>query len=437
MGIWQKIFSTSASSGELRADSSTRDPLDDWWYRSSVGLGSAAGVTVTVDRALKVPIVRDCVSVLQDSVAQLPLKLYERDGNTRKPATNHPLYDVLHSRPNDSMTAHEYWGQCVWDLAVHGNHLAEIVPGPRGPVDQLIWIEWGWVTVQKMSDGSARYEIREPGKEVRRLMPDEVWHLKALPLKAGGLVGTSTIEDGSEAIGASIALQDFASRYFQNDATPPFIIKHPGHFATDEDKGNFLKAIKRWWGGKNRGSPGVLEHGMEVMKLGANNEESQFLETRKENNYDVARLWHIPPHKVGLMDKSSFNNIEHQSREFVTDTLMPWLSLIEKAIARDLLIAPDKYFAEFNVDSLLRGDLKSRYEAYGLGRQWGFLSVNDIRKSENMDPVPDGDQYLVPINMQPAGTVSRDNGSDGIGQATMPAGPEKLNGHNHTEGGHA
>ena len=387
-----------------RKQAATRDAGDDFWYSPVPRARVMSGATVTVQTALTLPVVLGCLKVLAETVAELPLHLYEQksDGSKSK-AERHPLYDVLYRQPNAETTAYEYWGQLVCDLASFGNHYSEIVPGLRGPVDQLVRVSPECVTVSRLSDGSRRYEIKIAGQPIRQLLDGEVWHLKLLPLTADGLMGVSPMWLGRESIGAALALQEYGARFFANDATPPFIIKHPGNFKDDQSKANFLAALKRWWGGSNRGSPGVLEYGMEAMKLGASNEEAQFLETRKEHNLDICRIWRVPPHKVGILDRATFSNIEHQSLEFVTDTILPWLRLIEQAISRDLLMQPERFYAQFNVDGLLRGDLESRYRAYAVGRNWGWLSVNDVRRRENMDPVADGDTYLQPLNMVPAG----------------------------------
>lgn len=405
-----------------------REPMDDFWYQKLPRAAVASGASVTLDTALTLPVVSDCLKVLQDTVASLPLHLYERKGDRGNDKVfNHPLYDILHRQPNLETTAYEYWGQVVFDLAALGNHYSEIAPGARGAVDQLIRIRPDVATVSRLSDGSRRLEIRESGKPSRYLVEGEFWHLRLLPFASDGLTGTSPIWTGREAIGAALALQQYGARFFANDATPPFIIEHPGNFKDDTSKLNFLAAIKRWWGGTNRGSPGVLEYGMKATKLGVNNEEAQFLETRKEHNLDITRIWRVPPHKVGILDRATFSNIEHQSLEFVTDTILPIVKLIEQAISRDLIIAPQKYFAEFNLDGLLRGDLESRYAAYAIGRNWGFLSTNDILRKENMNQIEGGDDdHLQPMNMVPAGTEvppqrERRRDRDGApGGAAMP-----------------
>lgn len=386
-----------------------RDASDDFWY-NPVSRPVAAGVAVNVEEALKVPVVYDCLQVLAQSVGSLPFGVFERqaDGAKQK-RENHPLMAVF-ADPNPETTSVEFIGQLVFDLASEGNAYVELRSGDIGPISEMWRLDPSpsAMKVERLPDGSKRYEYRE-GANVRRLVDGEVWHIKVFPHCGGGLKGLSPIHAGREVIGAAIALQQYAARFFANDCTPPFVVEHPSNFKDDDSRANFLQAIKRWWGGRRRHSPGLLEYGMKLSRVGVNNEEAQFLETRKELSYEIARIWHMPPHKVGLLERATNNNIEHQSLEFVVDTLRPWLVLIEKSIRKHLILAPQRFFFEFNVAGLLRGDLKARYEAYAQGRQWGWLSVDEIRKMENLNPLPNGmgQTYLQPMNMVPAGSDPR------------------------------
>lgn len=381
--------------------SSSRDPLDDFWYHGT-GRRSSVGVNVTHEKALTVPVVYDCLKVLSETVAQLPHNVFERLPNgDKRPADNHPLVELFRS-PDGESTSHEWIAQLVWDLASEGNFVGLLQDGPLGPVSRIMRVEPGMVEVERLEDGSRRWTVRERHGASRRYVEGEVWHVRKPPLM-DQLVGASQMWVGREAIGALLSLMEFSANYLENDAVPPIMIKHPGHFADDASRRNFLAAVAEWMGRRRR-KPAVLEHGMEIEKLGNTPEQSQFLETRQALQEEVARIWRMPPHKVGIMDKATFSNIEHQALEFVTDTIAPWLDLIEGAINRHLMLAPRRYFFEFNVGGLLRGDIKARFEAYATARQWGWLSVNEIRRLENMNPIGrPGDQYLQPLNMAPAG----------------------------------
>lgn len=399
MGLLNRLFPARA------AAEAPRDVMDERMWNDARARAVAAGVTVTTEKAMTVPVVQDCVQVLSQTVASLPWAIFERaDDGSRRPVPQHPLARLLHA-PNDETTTAEFFGQMMVDLVTEGDAIFRIEAGEWGPLSRLWRADPVTTLVERLSDRSRRWTVREDDGRAVPLVEGEAWHLRALPLRAGGLRGTSRIEMAREEIGAMLALRDYASRFFANDATPPFVLEHPGKFADDTSRKNYLDAIKKWWGGRRRHSPGLLEHGIKLNRVGVNNNEAQFLETRKDLATAIAQFWRMPPHKVGLLERATNNNIEHQSLEFVQDTVLPWLELIEQSVARFLLLGQQtRFFFEFNVAGLLRGDLKARYEAYAQGRQWGWLSVNDIRRLENMNPVRGGDMYLTPMNMVPAGS---------------------------------
>lgn len=398
MSLWKRIFGQS---------SNNRNPSDDFWYKP-IGAGSSvAGPPVTYETALQVPVVFNCLDVLASTIGSLPWAIFERspDGS-REQADNHPVADMLRN-PNEDTTDVEFFTQLMWDLAPAGNFFAEAEMTDGGQITQIRRHDPTNTTVKRLDDGSVVYEFREnEGQPVRVVPGDRVWHVKDFPHLKNGLIGSSRIVTGKEAIGAALAVQDYAARFFANDATPPFVLQHPAHFADQDMKKKYMASISRLWGGKNRHRPALLEYGIELNRVGINNDEAQFLETKKEAAVECARIWNIPPHKVGILEKATLSNIEHQSLDFVTDTLLPWLRLLERSIAHNFII-DNRFFFEFNVAGLLRGDLKTRYEAYSKGRQWGWLSANDIRQRENMNPIEGGDTYLEPLNMVPAGTDPR------------------------------
>ncbi len=402
-----------------------RDPADDFWY-GSVWSAAAAGVAVTPETALRLPVVLDCLHVLAQPIASLPLKLYRRRADGGKaPVEGHELGLVLGRQANAEQTAYEFRGQMQWDLALHGNAYARIGPGRRYAVGSLTRLDPTLVSPRRRSDGRPVYEVRDPRAGVMRTLgPDEVWHLRGLPLDSDGLVAAAPIETGREAIAMALALQDYAARFFANDATPNGVVEMAGPFKDAESRDNWIRAWQRAHAGRNRHKIGVLEPGMTYKEVSIANDKAQFIETAKEADLRVARIWRIPPHKVGILDRATFSNIEQQALEFVSDTLLPWLRLWEQAISRDLIVRDPTLFAEFNVAGLLRGDLKSRYEAYAVGRNWGWLSVNDVRRLENMNPLDDGDGYLRPLNMVPADAPADGDPSASAGRPFVaPPGP--------------
>lgn len=392
----------------------SRDAGDDFWY-GPVSKPVAAGVSVTVQKALTLPVVYDCLQVLSQTIGALPYAIFERgSGGAKEKQDRHPLMAVFQD-PNPETTDVEFFGQLVFDLASEGNAFIEIRSGQLGPISELWRHEPGKVTPERAADGGKRFRCTMDDGSTAIFTEDEMWHIKVFPHTDGGLRGLSPIHAGRETIGAALAVQDYSARFFANDCTPPFVLEHPANFKDGESRTNFLQAIKRWWGGQRRHSPGLLEYGIKLAKVGVNNDEAQFIDTKAALDSSIARIWHMPPHKVGILDRATFSNIEQQSLEFVTDTLLPWLRLIEKSIRKHLILRSDRFFFEFNVAGLLRGDIVARYGAYAQGRQWGWLSVNEIRKLENMNPVAGGDTRLQPLNMVPIGTAG-----SGSGQAAAP-----------------
>lgn len=384
-----------------------RDPTDDAWFEE-IGRPSKAKVVVTVDAARRVPVVRDCLAVRSQSVAALAFGLFrKRSDGSREPVAAHPVLAMLRS-PNPVQSSYEFLAQLVDDLDAEGTFLAVRVPSAEPGREDLWRVARRHYQVEQLPDRHLRFRITEPGRAEQVLLQEEVWYLAVPPVREGFRGRSPILDDGVEVIGAALALQDYANTFFANDATPRVVYKHKGNFVDEASKRNWLDAIMRWSGGRNRHRPAVLEYGIEPVQLAHTNEDAQFLDTRREVNLDIARLWRVPPHKVGILERATHQNIEHQSLEFVTDCLMPVLELIERSVAKWFLDDDPALYFEFNVASLLRGDLKSRYDAYALGRQWGWLSVNDIRRRENENGIgPQGDRYIEPLNMGAPGESPR------------------------------
>ena len=385
------------------AGPSARDELDDFWY-NDIGSASPAGVNVTEAAALKVPAVYDCLQTIADPIATLPLVFFRRGAaGTKKPVEAHPLAALLRERPNPWTTAAEFRGQMQWDLGLHHKAFAEIRPGPSGPIGTLhrlpplqVQAEW--------RDGEAWYIVQHGGVQ-RRLHDSQIWHLRAPPFMPDGLNTWGKLETARDAIGKAIAVQAYGARFFKNNTQGGGVIENEFGFKDDTARRNFLASWRHQRGGAHAHRDSVLEKGMKYQRGGATNVESQFIDAQKEAALDIARYWHVQPHKIGILDRATFSNIAEQSIEFVQDTLLPWLVIWEQAIKRDLILLDPTLYAEFNVLGLLRGAIKARFEAYAKARNGGWLSVNDIRKLENMEPIgPEGDEYIRPMNMVPVGT---------------------------------
>nr|WP_300312769.1 phage portal protein [Halomonas sp.] len=394
--FWSGLFTSSSASGHARKGA-------DWtgWVSSVVGRQSKAGTLVNTETALAVSALRACVTLLAESVAQLPCELYRRDdqgGRTR--AVDHPIYDLVHSQPNRKDTSFEYYEQGIGALCLEGNDFSLIERDGAGYPRELIPVHPQKMRVLKGPDGLPYYQLLE-GNDI--LPMRLVHHVKAFSVD--GFVGLSPIATNADAIGLALATEQHAAAVFQRGATMSGVIERPREATPISDQAKvdrlLQKFAERHAGLRNMFSVALLQEGMSYKQLAMDNEKAQLLQSRNFGVIEVCRLFKVPPHMVQQLDKATFSNIEHQGLQFVIYTLLPWIKRKEAAMMRDLLLPDERkdLYIEFNVQGLLRGDQKSRYEAYALGRQWGWLSVNDIRRLENMPPIPGGDRYLTPLNM--------------------------------------
>jgi len=377
-------------------------PHDDFWYNRP-GYATDAGVNVSPESALRLAAVFACVRVCAETIASLPLIVYKRLPNGGKiRATNHPLYKVLHDRPNPWQTSFDFVEMMQGHLELRGNAFSRIIPGPKGAIDQLIPIHPDRVNVFRLDNGRLRYEVaRQFGGAIDKFTQEEIFHVPGF--SQDGILGMSTIAAGREVVGGALGAQEYANRFFANDSRPSGVLETAGTLSQEASK-----RVRDSWqeanSGINRHRVAVLEEGLQYKQMGLTNRDSQFIEARQFSRADIASLFRIPLHKIGDLTKATFSNIEQQAIEFVVDSIRPRVVRWERRINCDLidpLDLGDEYFAEFLMDALLRGDLKSRYDAYSVGRQNGWLSTNDIRGFENMNPVEGGDDdYLVPLNMQ-------------------------------------
>lgn len=376
--------------------------VDEWIDLSLTGRMAAAGVRVSESTALQHVPVWACVRNISEDVASLPLHLYERLERGKRRAVDHALYDVLHSSANEEMDAMTVRQTLQAHLLTWGNAYAEIERDLAGRIKGLWPLRPNAVRPDRDPETKRlRYLIRVGGQDV--VLPRErVFHLAGLGFD--GLQGYSPIAMQRNAVGLGMATEEFGSRFFSNGAVPGLVLRHPKTLGKDA-----YDRLRASWKEQHEGLSNaqrmtILEEGVEVEKIGLPPEDAQFLLTRKFQLAEMARMYRVPLHKVGELDRATNNNIEHQSIEYVVDCIRPNLVRWEQGIRRQLLGPRERQvlFAEHLVEGLLRGDTKARYDAYGVGRQWGWLSANDVRERENLNPVEGGDQYMVPLNMVPA-----------------------------------
>ena len=419
MGILSGLFRSRDKPTDRTAGSS---------YSFFLG-GTASGKYVTERSAMQMTAVYCCVRILSEAVASLPLQFYRyTDDGGKEKAVEHPLYFLLHDEPNPEMTSFIFRETLMTHLLLWGNAYSQIIRNGKGEVVALYPLMPDRMKVDRDEHGRLYYEYtvydsddvdgrkgtNKVGRTVR-LQPHDVLHIPGLGFD--GLVGYSPIAMAKNAIGLAIATEEYGSKFFANGAAPSGVLEHPG---TIKDPSKVRESWQATFGGSgNANKIAVLEEGMKYTPISISPEQAQFLETRKFQIDEIARIFRVPPHMIGDLEKSSFNNIEQQSLEFVKYTLDPWVSRWEQAMVRALL-TPDekkKYFFKFNVDGLLRGDYQSRMNGYATARQNGWMSANDIRELENLDRIPaeqGGDLYLINGNMtklEDAGIFAADGGS--------------------------
>ena len=385
---------------------------------------STAGKAVTQRSAMQMTAVYSCVRILSEAIASLPLHLYRyTESGGKEKATDSPLYFLLHDEPNPEMTSFVFRETLMTHLLLWGNAYAQIIRNGKGEVTALYPLMPDRMTVDRDENGRLYYEYIVSSddapinkKSTVRLPPFDVLHIPGLGFD--GLVGYSPIAMAKNSIGMSIACEEYGSKFFANGAAPSGVLEHPG---TIKDPSRVRESWTQTFGGSsNAHKVAVLEEGMKYIPISISPEQAQFLETRKFQIDEIARIFRVPPHMVGDLEKSSFSNIEQQSLEFVKYTLDPWVSRWEQNLVRSLLTTDEKkkYFIKFNVDGLLRGDYQSRMNGYATARQNGWMSANDIRELENLDRIPaeeGGDLYLINGNMLPlknAGAFAETNNKE-------------------------
>ena len=438
-------------SGLFRSRDKPQDRTAGSGYAFYFG-GTTSGKAVTERSAMQMTAVYSCVRILAEAVAGLPLHLYryKEDGGKEK-ALDHPLYLLLHDEPNPEMSSFVFRETLMTHLLLWGNAYAQIIRNGKGEVIALYPLMPNRMVVDRDIHGQLYYQYTRSTEEAPtmkgvtvNLPPSDVLHIPGLGFD--GLVGFSPIAMAKNAIGMAIACEEYGAKFFANGAAPGGVLEHPG---TIKDPQRVRESWQSTFGGSgNSNKIAVLEEGMKYTPIGISPEQAQFLETRKFQINEIARIFRVPPHMVGDLEKSSFSNIEQQSLEFVKYTLEPWLVRWEQSIQRTLFSPEEKkqYFAKFNVEGLLRGDYASRMSGYATARQNGWMSANDIRELENMDRIPaeeGGDLYLINGNMLPLGnagafadtqTGKEENPDEEVLEVEEPGGTDAVPERHHRRG---
>ena len=362
------------------------------------GAASKTGIAVTEDSAMRLSAVFGAVRVISETIASLPWEVKQDAGDSTRSASAHPINKLIH-HPNGMMTDFNFREVCQAHLCLHGNAFIAIRRNEAGQPVKLIPVHPDRVEVKVYKD--EKFYTIDQGKETF----DDTEMIHILGLSFDGIIGKSVIEAARESIGLGLAADQFGGSFFGNGANVSAVLTHPGRLSDDAYKRLMASWQRRYSGMDNSHKTAILEEGMNLQKVSISPQESQFLETRKFGVEDIARFFRIPLAYLGSLENSSTRaNIEEQGIQFQRNTVLPWVKRWESEFNRKLFPGQEDYFIRMNMDGLLRGDISSRYSSYAVARQWGWLSVNDIRKHESLEPIDGGDIYLQPMNMVEAGT---------------------------------
>ena len=371
---------------------STLATTSDWWRSAFSGTTTNSGEKITTDSAMQQPAVFSCIRVISEDVASLPLKVYSKNGGSRDVIDSHPVAKLFHSAPNPEMSPFTFKETMTAHVLTYGNAYAEIERNGAGEIIAL----WSLLPDKmqiKVVDGKVVYEY--DGR--LHLTSDKVLHIRGLGYD--GILGYSPIAYARETIGISKAMERTGGAFFANSSRPSGILSHPARLSEDA-----TKRLREGWdsmfsGSSNVGRTAILEEGMEWKQLSIPHSDAQWLEARNYALQDICRIYRMPPHMVQDLSRATFSNIEHQQIAYMQQTLMPWLRRWEQEVNRKLIDVDDRsIYTEFLAEEMLRGNTPERFDAYRTARESGWMSVNEIRKRENLNPIEGGDTYIQPLN---------------------------------------
>lgn len=427
---WFASIAVSAVERVIKSATSALDNPEQWFVNLVGGGKTHSGVAVSPEGALKATAVMACVMVISQDVAKLPLKIYrlvQRQGRPAKlPATDHFAARLMR-RPNEWQTGLLYRQVTQTHLLLRGNAYSFKVMNGRGEIEELIPIPPDCVHLYETADGERFYQVSLKSQFLQAqlngapmMIPAEfILHERGLSLD--GITGISPIAYDREAVGLAIATEAHGARLFGNGAVPGGVLTYPGKLSDKAAESLRESWRKRHEGLGNAYKLAILEEGLKYQPIAMTGEDAQYLQTRQFQTVEICRIFRVPPTKIFDYTKMTLNNQEQISQQYVADTLMPWLEAREASYERELLSEDDQgtIIIEHDVDRLLRGDVNARHNAYSKGRQWGYYSVNDVREMENLPPIDNGDVYLQPLNMGPAGG-NGDKGAAPSNTRTLP-----------------
>lgn len=385
--------------------------IDEWLKGMEPGITTATGLRVTVEEALTCPGIAACVQVQSEDIAKVPLVLKRRTEHGYEPATDHPLFNLFKYGPAPWLNSYRWRKATGHGTLAHGNHFNRVWRNGLGVIEKITPVQTGRCDVRWAYDGEPFFDVRTPTGVDRGLTWQDIVHVGYREstdfAENGGVIGVSPIMQNKETVALMLAAERFASAFFANGAQPSMILEYDKKLPDDDVVKRIRAGIERVYGGiGNKWKVAILELGMKLRETSFDPAKSQLHETRKLGAEIACTMYRTPQHKVGILDKATFSNIEQQAIEYVTGPLSTLAQALDSALTTACLTPMERETLkiETNLEGLMRGDILSRYRAYAIGRQWGWLSVNKILETENQNGIgPDGDQYLVPMNMASPG----------------------------------
>lgn len=374
---------------------------DDPFLANWFGVSGGARSGLDAQRASGLATAGACIAVISQALASVPLNLHRRAPNGgRARATDHPLYTVLHDAPNGVMTAFEARESLIASLLISGNAYAAIDWSARGQVTALHPLDSGRVAVERLESGRLRYRVTDHQGRVRIYLQEEMLHLR-YRLAREGVMGLSPIQLARETFNLALTQQDTAAALASKGNRPSGALVFPGMVNHAQKDAVLASLANRIESNSSTSNVLVLDGGAEWKSFSMTAKDAEFLESRKLTNLDICKIWGVPPTVVGILDHGTYSNVEMESRALVVRCLAPMARRVEQAMNVALLPVGSRrtLFVEHDLAGLLRGDMQARYASYRIGREWGWLSPNEIRGWENMPEIEGGDEYLSPLNM--------------------------------------
>lgn len=375
-----------------------------------------SGMKINDETAFQISAFWDCIKILSEDVATLPLFLYKKLEKGKIKAENHSLYEILNSQPNEEMLSINLLEMLMVNILLWGNAYIHKIYNKAGEIIELWPLYSKYMEIKRDKNNNLFYRYTEPGNE-KDFNKDNLINITGLTMD--GITGLSILKYARESLGLTMATEKFGSAFFGNGTKPSGVLELPDNGRCKDKDAVRAEWNKLYQGVENSNRIAILDYGMKYKPVGIPPEDAQFLQTRQYQIPEICRWFRMPPHKVADLSNATFSNIEHQGIEYVSNTLRPWLVRIEKTLSRGLLNQKEKkkFFIQFNVDALLRGDFTTRMEGYAKARQNGWLNADDIREFEDMNPMPDGaggEKYLVNGNMVPIDEATNKKGGDNI-----------------------